>query len=93
MKFEGLPAWEDVNATEGALAGSGMETRLIEFEAKEHKLEGYIDNPRGLQKGKILFARTASRIYRVMAFCDKESYADYKDELDEILQSFSVTGG
>jgi hypothetical protein len=89
VKFDDLNDY-DKDPAEGTLPGSGLETRTIEFEGKEHKLEGYIENPRGLQKGKILICRTADKIYRVMAFCDKDQYDDYKEELDEILQSFAV---
>jgi hypothetical protein len=92
LKFDGFDDGGK-DPTEGALPGSGIETRTIEFEGKEHKLEGYKDNPRGLQKGKILILRTASRIYHVLAFCDKDAYPEYKEELDEILGSFALTGG
>lgn len=88
-------AWNDLDKdpVEGTLAGSGIETRVIEFEGTEKKLPGYRDNVRGSQKGKLLVLRTAARIYHVIAYADKDAYNDYKDELDELLGSFAITGG
>lgn len=90
---EGKPD-ERPTPVEGTLAGSGIETRVVTFKAKERTIKGYVENVRPKQQQvKMLICRTAAKIYQVILMADEDEWPKYEGELNEILGSFAVTGG
>jgi hypothetical protein len=79
---------------EVTLPGSGKRALVVNFTGKERKFPGYYDNPRAnKQKGKMMVVATAAKIYQVIIVADEDAFSTYESELQEIMNSFAITGG